>query len=352
MALTVSIMTAVIVAVAFIGKSTPAAKPVFGSDMQVILDRPIAVYELDLFFSPRATLADFIESLNAVFKSDFPGSCIKVVVTAFSVKPIIITDTSNPMDQTKRDTPSLVVLNASVYFTEAKTAQQIRTVLTNYTRLIVLINKYSGQPSGRLSTINMQRSTFTDAVPKEITRYRAKELTDITIDDIPSVPDPVPEPNGASTTSPSSSARTCDHFVPAYMSVTFERSFAAMEQRSFADPVSTLRDLVATVQNRIFSTFGITFVKLDILLFSDSPIFISQTNTVLTTVICRLYLTSHQHSSLIASSFGTSAQTITLLDTSDNPSSVVAPFSPKYSIFTNSYDQALTSTVISKLNRL
>ncbi|CAF0918570.1 unnamed protein product [Adineta ricciae] len=352
MAATVSVMGVVVAAVVYIGTSTPTAKPVFESEMQLAIDRPIAVYELDFFFSPRATLADFIESLNAIFNSDFPGSCIKVIVTAFSVKPIMVPGSSNGMDQTKKDTPALVVLNASAYFTEAKTAQQIRTALTNYTRLIVLINKYSGQPSGRLSTIDMQRSTFTDAVPEEITRYRAKALKDITVDDIPSVPDPVPEPDGVSTTSPPPSARTCDRFMPAYMSVTFERSFAAMEQLAFVDPVSTLRDLAATVQNKIFSTFSITFVKLEILLFSDSPIFISQTNTVLTTVICRIFLTSHQHSTLIASSFGASTQYITLLNTFDDSSSALASFSPKYSIFTNSYDQALTSKETTELTGL
>ncbi|CAF1656396.1 unnamed protein product, partial [Adineta ricciae] len=261
-ALTVGLIGAVIVAVAIVGRETPAVKPVFGSDMHVILDLPIAAYELDLFFDPRATLADFIESLNTVFMSAFPDSCLKVVITGFSIKPIIVIDTSNNMDQTKRDTPSIVVLHGSVYFTEAKTAEQIRMTLTDYTRLIILINKYTGKPSERLSTINMQRSTFTDAILIEITVYRARQLRDITIDIIQPVPDLVPEPvsSGTSTILPSSLARACNHFVPAYMSVTFERLLTAMEQHSFADPVSVLHDLAITVQNKIFSTFSISFV--------------------------------------------------------------------------------------------
>ncbi|UJR32261.1 hypothetical protein I4U23_019726 [Adineta vaga] len=324
--LTAGVMGSVVVTTVMIIVKTQELPPVYESNIYLVLDRPIAVYELDLFYDPRATLEGFIESLNFEYKSYFSLTCLKLIVTAFKLKPIVLEKLPSPIEQIPKDTPSIVVLNATVFFNQSYTAEEVRAALINYTRIIDLINKYNGKPSGRYATINLAKSIFRATNPSSFKKKDALMQKDVEINMSPQdyVLEAISGSNDDFYTTPPIQKKTCDYFVPAYMSITFERSFPTTEKRQFADLASTLQDLATNVQNRITSKFGTSFIKLDILLFSDQPILFPNTQTVLTTVVCRIYLTLNQRATLIEQSLKDDTQSITLLDVANVPSSAIA----------------------------
>ncbi|UJR32391.1 hypothetical protein I4U23_019853 [Adineta vaga] len=351
--LTVGIMASIIVSTIIITQKTQELPPVYESNIHLVLDRSIAVYELDLFYDPRATLEDFIESLNFEYKSYFSLTCLKLIVTAFKLKPIALEKLPSPIEQISKDTPSNVVLNVTVFFNQSYTAEEVRAALINYIRIIYLINKYNGKPSGRFATINLEKSIFTATILSSFKKKDALMQKDVEINMSPQdyVLETIQGSSNSFPTSPPVQEKTCDSFVPAYMSITFERSFPTTEKRQFADLASTLQDLATNVQNRIKSKFGSSFIKLDILLFSDQPILFSNTQTVLTTVVCRIYLTSNQRAILIEQSFKDDTQSIALLDVTNVPSSALATVTrtPEITVSTITTTARKSSTHVSEI---
>ncbi|CAF1333735.1 unnamed protein product [Adineta steineri] len=254
------------------------------ADMHLVVDRLIADYELDQFYSAKKTLTDFISSLNDKYSARFPDSCIKLVVTTFSAKPIVFESLPNDFEEKPNGTPSIVTLNATVYFNKnyTYTKDEIRSALINYTQMIYLVDIYGGS-SGALGIIDLDKSIFTDTYRTTLTVDDAKKQQDCDTDDteinVVTAPGPLISANQTNPT-PTITISPCQSFVQSYMSITFERTLANNERSVFNSSSSTLQQLDTDLQTRIISRFGDLFVKLDILLFSDTPILITNTGRI------------------------------------------------------------------------
>ncbi|CAF1021166.1 unnamed protein product [Adineta steineri] len=149
------------------------------ADIYVALDRLVASNELDELYSRRQTLHDMIDGLNTTFSQAFPKTFFKLVVTAFSGKPILITDTEEkPQD----DNPSIVTVNATIYFDANYTGNDILSALKNYSQMITLVT-VDGQPSTKLATFSMLYSRCTDTYPDPRTKHVVDELLSIDVTD-------------------------------------------------------------------------------------------------------------------------------------------------------------------------
>ncbi|CAF0889494.1 unnamed protein product [Adineta steineri] len=160
------------------------------ADIYVALDRPVASYELDVLYSPRQTLHDMIDGLNTTFSQAFPGIFFKLVITAFSGKPILLTDTGEkPQD----DHPSIVTVNGTVYFFTDYTGNDILSALKNYSQMITLVT-VDGKPSTKLATFSMLYSRCTDTYLDLRTKHVVEKLLSI------DVTDPTTTPTSATVT--------------------------------------------------------------------------------------------------------------------------------------------------------
>ncbi|CAF1021205.1 unnamed protein product [Adineta steineri] len=152
------------------------------ADIYVALDRLVASYERDVLYSRRQTLHDIIGGLNTTFSQAFPGTFFKLVITAFSGKPILITDLSKKKRQ--YDHPSIVTVNGTVYFVANYTGNDILNALKNYSQMITLVT-VDGKPSTKLATFSTLYSTSTDtyAGPDSRSKVDVEKLLSIDVTD-------------------------------------------------------------------------------------------------------------------------------------------------------------------------
>lgn len=376
------------VTIAILATKTLVKKTVFQADMKVVIGRYLVYNELDAFFDAQETLHDLIDSLNEKFMLHFHNSCINFIVTSFPTKPQLvelIPDIPNTYDSNR---PSIVPLNATIFFNQSYTAAEIRSALISFTRIIDLLS-ITGERSGHLGYISFQLSSFTDTYPSSLTEddARKRRSINITITSNINITIPTPSPSPTSgntnftstltittsdttnftstsiittsdtknptststiTTSPISITSTtdsinstvepgasCQFFVQAYLSVTFERYLANDETLIFDSLSAMLQDLTITIENRLTLQFSNSFIKFDALLDSDKPILMpnittSATNnkTVTITLFGLAYFTQNQTSAAIQDAFTDCTESITLLNLNNQPSSASANFLP------------------------
>ena len=91
------------------------------SRVHVALDRGIGLYEVDEFPDEQATLNGLSRSLTNTLHGYFNGTFIRLVVTGFSRRPILI---EGPItaNLTLSSRPSIVVIDCTAYFVENYTA--------------------------------------------------------------------------------------------------------------------------------------------------------------------------------------------------------------------------------------
>ncbi|CAF1021128.1 unnamed protein product [Adineta steineri] len=151
------------IAIAILGtKYFLSSQLIVRAEIYVALDRLVASYELDELYSRRQTLHDIIDGLNKQFSQAFPETFFKLVITAFSGKPILITDLKRKKRQ--YDQPSIVTVNGTVYFVANYTGNDILNALKNYSQMITLVT-VDGQPSTKLATFSILYSRCTDTYP-------------------------------------------------------------------------------------------------------------------------------------------------------------------------------------------
>ncbi len=197
----VGVITATVVDVKLTQNLTQSS--VVQTDMTIVVDHLIAIYESDEYYSANATLQDFITSLNRQFNTSFPESCINLIITAFDKKPVVGGNLQDESVTSSSGTLSTVTLQATVYSNKNYTADDIRAALINYTQNIDLVNRYNGAPSGGLGIINLEMSAFYGTSPTTLVQPVAQTKQSISIsededDDI--APAPPPPPNDTTTT--------------------------------------------------------------------------------------------------------------------------------------------------------
>ncbi|CAF0875789.1 unnamed protein product [Adineta steineri] len=175
------VVAAIIVSVIY---TTPccfcSSRLIVRADIYVALDRLVATYELDELYSRRQTLHDIIDGLNKQFSQAFPQTFFKLVVTAFSGKPILITDLRRKKQQ--YDRPSIITVNGTIYFVANYTKNDILNALKNCSETITFVT-VDGQPSTKLATFSTLYSTCTDTYLDSRSQNVVKELRSIDVID-------------------------------------------------------------------------------------------------------------------------------------------------------------------------
>ncbi|CAF1021226.1 unnamed protein product [Adineta steineri] len=180
----IGVVAASIAIAVILPKTFPTTQVIVRADMYVALYRPVASYEQDVLYSRRQTLHDIIDGLNKEFSQAFLKTFINFVVTAFSGKPILLTDTGEkPQDEN----PSIVTVNATIYFDANYTGNDILSALKNYSQLITLLT-WDGQPSTKLATFSMLYSRCTDTYSDSRRKDVVEELLSIDVTDPTTTP--------------------------------------------------------------------------------------------------------------------------------------------------------------------
>ena len=150
-------------------------------DVSIAINRLIAPDELKALYDSSFTLDDLTTSLNERFKFFFQKKAIRIVVSAFSGEPILVSSLRNERRQRRINArPSIIVVNGSAYLTHNYTGAEIRTAFQSYSRIITLMN-FLGLPSPALGTFSSRYSEFTDTYPVALTLNATESLVSLSI---------------------------------------------------------------------------------------------------------------------------------------------------------------------------
>ena len=176
----ISVVAAAIAVGIVAGRASQKKVVVVRADISVALDRLIASFELEQYFNTPETLQDLINSLNEKIKAEFPSTYVKVIISAFSRRPILISELSARQLTDTTGRPSLVIVNGSVFFVQDYLKEQIQSALKDYVRTITLVN-INGGPSPALAPISLRYSVFTDTYATNLTVDQVNQLVSLDI---------------------------------------------------------------------------------------------------------------------------------------------------------------------------
>ena len=142
--------------------------------MKVALDRFITENELPEFYDKRQTLHSLIRNIDHTLHAAFSQSFVKIIVHDFTHRPKIIFENnqSNILDS---GLPSLVILNATAYFVQNYTKNDIYNAMKDFSEWVVLRAK-NDRPSGALAHISLSNSIFMGTIPCEYTVGEVKSF--------------------------------------------------------------------------------------------------------------------------------------------------------------------------------
>jgi len=163
-----------------VGRSASFAQEeiIFRSDISAAINRLITSSEYQELYNPTSTLNDFTNGLNSQLKLSFPQTSIKIVLSAFSGEPILVSSLSQRRKKQLSNRASIITVNGSAYFTHNYASNQLLTAFSTYTQTIVLVD-IPGNPSPALGTLSSKYSVFTDTYRTNFTIDQVNSLQSI-----------------------------------------------------------------------------------------------------------------------------------------------------------------------------
>lgn len=134
------------------------------STISVALRRLVTANENREFYDFNTTVTELRTDLVDQLQTSFPKTFQKLVLTGFSDPPVLYPLSRYLQAKASGDRLSAVFVNASVYFNQNYTGQEIGAAFNNFSAAITLRDLQS-KPSTAEATFWKELSTFTDTRP-------------------------------------------------------------------------------------------------------------------------------------------------------------------------------------------